>query len=166
MSIKKGVLSVLNAEGTVVSTHEAWEVDFDGEKFLALRQNGSYKAVTTFNLDSSDLWRLFTEPSNSNPTVTWTTPLTEVPSTGGTSAPVEIAADTDLDTITSVGAYYRAANVTVTNAPSAIGTAPFALEVISTGGSNFIQRATRGTGTPSVYQRVCYNGTFGNWATL
>lgn len=168
MSVRKGVLEVVIYNGTYTSIYDVWEFNFDGETILALKNRGESNLATPMYVDRGidTLADMFTDMETPNPVLTWTTPLTEVPSTDSGAAPTEITAGANLNNITAYGAYYRAANVTVTNAPSAIGTAPFALEVISTGGDNFIQRVTRGAGTPTVYQRICYNGTFGAWATL
>lgn len=166
-----------NGVSYVIDDLMAYEAkSFDGENWKVSDSSQAYMDVASLYIDddpdTDDFVRRITNAYGEDVvTYTWTTPLTEVPGSSNdgstsTSTPIAIAANTDLNTLVAPGDYYREANIAVTNAPSAIGTAPFAFEVLPTGGTNCVQRITRGAGTPATYQRTCYNGTVGSWTTL
>ena len=87
-----------------------------------------------------------------------------------TETEYEIANNTDLDTVTTVGAY-RIASASVaaslTNAPP-ITNAGFRLHVIhTTTSAGFVQMAIYNNTVPTIYARVCgSSGTWGSWAKV
>lgn len=85
MIVKKGMFDVQFAWMT--KPYNAWEIDLDGEKLFVIKSDVNERAIVYINVDTSaeGLSELFKDFENPNPTVTWTTPLTEVPSQGGGS---------------------------------------------------------------------------------
>lgn len=90
MFVKKGKIQAKSTDGTRINEADVWEVDLDGEKLFAMKDSYSLLARMTFNQNIDELYKYFTGPGDMNPTVTWIVPLTEVPSTGGGAAPLDV----------------------------------------------------------------------------
>lgn len=85
MSVKKGVCSAQYSWGS--REYHIWEFNFDGETLLVIK-NPEYPTrmvdiYINHGCTSADLEKIFEDFENPNVTVTWTSPMTEVPSQGG-----------------------------------------------------------------------------------
>nr|DAV56320.1 MAG TPA: hypothetical protein [Caudoviricetes sp.] len=85
VTVKKGVVKGTSENGNLSETLNVWEIDFDGEKFLAVKEaKDGFLTRTTFDHSLDNMGRFFSERDyGSNPAIEWTEPLSEVPSTGG-----------------------------------------------------------------------------------
>lgn len=81
MVIRKGRVKGTSEYGSPESMLDVWEIDFNGEKLLAVKEvDDGFLVRTTFNHSLDDMGRFFsTRDYGTNPTIEWVVPLAVVP---------------------------------------------------------------------------------------